>query len=83
VKTRVRAHERENPHGGTEHVREHYREVPGSPSGTRNEVNFEDEDQKEEEDIEFEAEVEGKIDPDGKPKDAKVKEVNFRPKDGE
>ncbi len=76
MKTRVRAHERQNPYGGTEHVREHYREVPGSSRNTRNETNFEDEDQKEED-------VEGKVDPEGNAKDTKVKEVTFRPKDGE
>ena len=80
MRTKVRAHERENPHGGTEHVREHYREVPGSSPNNRNETNFEDEDQQ---DMEFEAKVEGKVDPEGNAKDTKVKEVTFRPKDGE
>ena len=47
---RVRAHERENPHGGTEHVRAHVRHIEGEEYHDHaSETNFDDEDQKEEE----------------------------------
>ena len=50
---RVRAHERENPHGGTEHVKAHIRHIEGADyHGPAFETNFDDEDQKEEEEQE-------------------------------
>lgn len=47
---RVKAHERENPHGGMEHVKAHIRHIEGAEyHGPANETNFEDEDEKEQE----------------------------------
>ena len=45
--TRVRAHERRNPHGGTEHVKEHSRRVDDAAATNTDETNFEDQDQEE------------------------------------
>jgi len=47
--TRVRAHERRNPHGGMEHVKEHSRRVDGPTYSQTNETNFENEEQDEKE----------------------------------
>ena len=47
--TRVRAHERRNPHGGIEHVKEHSRRVDDAPTTSTNEINFEDQEQEERE----------------------------------
>lgn len=48
--TRVKAHERRNPHGGIEHVKEHSRKIDnGTATSENNEVNFEDEEQEEQE----------------------------------
>jgi hypothetical protein len=60
--TRVRAHERRNPHGGIEHVKEHTRRVDeGSSISEDNATNFENEEQKEDEDLK-DWEPEGKED---------------------
>jgi len=45
----VRAHDRRNPHGGIEHVREHERRLPGTSSSPGRETNFEDREQEEKE----------------------------------
>ncbi|MEM3191733.1 MAG: hypothetical protein QW292_06520 [Candidatus Parvarchaeota archaeon] len=45
--TRVRAYERRNPHGGTEHVRAHTRRIQGTEDYEDDVVNFEDEEQRE------------------------------------
>lgn len=47
--TRVRAHERRNPHGGIEHVKEHSRRVDDAAATNTDETNFEDEEQEEQE----------------------------------
>jgi hypothetical protein len=88
VKTRVKAHERQNPHGGTEHVREHEREVPGSSNTSMTSTNFENEDQreKEEEDkdsddgYDYTATVEGTMSNKGRIEDEKVTKFEVRPK---
>jgi len=49
METRVRAHDRRNPHGGIEHVREHERRLPGTSSSPGRETNFEDREQEEKE----------------------------------
>lgn len=57
---RVRAHERENPHGGTEHVKAHIRHIEGADyHSPAFETNFDDEDQKEEEQEKTEESKEG------------------------
>ena len=48
----MRAHERRNPHGGIEHVKEHTRRVDeGSSISEDNATNFEDLEQQEEEEM--------------------------------
>jgi len=58
METRVRAHDRRNPHGGIEHVREHERRLPGTSSSPGRETNFEDREQEEKESNEDSSETE-------------------------